>query len=1250
MNTHVPVVLPPLEGEIITPSDKGLRIFFAPHPFQHRTLRWELPAGDTIREIIRECITRYLNQPVVEGGSVPRPLKVDDFTCLLGEGNPIPQEVWERVRPKPGVTLVLRPVPGPPLVPLIAGISAAFAGISTFIAGLGFFGKLLWAGIMFGLKFLLNKLFAPKEPDPTIESTDPAYSITASRNEADQFGTIPVILGKHRVVPLYGGLPYTEIVGNDQYLRALFIVGYGPLEITDIRIGETPIAQYDDILIQTKKGYASDANPTLYPKEVIEETLSIKLTVEDGWQMRTTAENITSFSVDFFWPQGLYWRHEAGTYFNMGTALTVQYRKKGTSSWKAGPRFTFQGIFIDPIRRSATVGGLNGQYEVRVLNSTPTPIPGSNIQVACEVHWTALRGMNPGEAVTFPDPIAMIAIRIRATDQLNGVIDTLNCVASSRVVAYNLSTHTWQSNIESNWPPDLFRWVLTCVANKRPVPLARIDLVALQTWKSYCVSQGFRYNRPIDAAASVLDILLEICACGRASPVFKDGKWSVIWDEQAMPIAQMFTPRNSWGFEATQQYFEMPHAFRCKFINAAKGWIADEVMAYDDGRNKGNSTKFEQFEFPGVTDKNQMWKMGRFNIAQLRLRPAIYTLFCDWEGMALVRNDRVRVQHDVMLIGLYSGRVKSRLTSPDRVVLDETVMFDAGKAYSFIFRQDNGVFLTRVVAGGLDGEFTTVTLSGVGSLPPEGCLFTCGLSGKETSDFRILGIEPQEDMVHRMTLVDDAPLISRADTGTIPDYVSNITKPYNPFTMKPAGIKLSATAYAEGTQFYARLHIMWEFTRVGQTDWVEIQYRNETDKVWRAVGTYKVTIVSTDVNRLGEAKYTARARSHFTDKTYSAWTQSAILDATKILDPPANVENFRITTLGDLSTLTWDKVAGVGVTYNIRFAGSAVTTPAWGNSTPMATDVGLTSVQVPTRIGSYLIKAVLPSLLTSVNEAIIKTDIAALAGINYITTIVDDTPWSGTHTSTQVVADEVQLTIKSVMALWDNLAAVSTLVSGDGGPDTLGYVTQGSYQLPGWFDLGGVYTSKITASVDAYGIAYTDIMSYWNPLANVAVLDSQTSDKWEIWLEHRITLVDPAVGPWQGWSRVIAGEATFRAIQFRVVLQGMPLGMPPDLYSGTTPSLKSVSVDVDMPERIISANDVSAAAGGTAIVWTQAFRGPSAPSGPAIAISAQGLATGDFYAITAKSVTGFTIQFKNSAGTGVARTFDYVAKGYGNKI
>ena len=81
-----------------------------------------------------------------------------------------------------------------------------------------------------------------------------------------------------------------------------------------------------------------------------------------------------------------------------------------------------------------------------------------------------------------------------------------------------------------------------------------------------------------------------------------------------------------------------------------------------------------------------------------------------------------------------------------------------------------------------------------------------------------------------------------------------------------------------------------------------------------------------------------------------------------------------------------------------------------------------------------------------------------------------------------------------------------------------------------------------------------------------------------------------------------------------------------------------------MPDRTYGQGDIASttASGGKAVTYTPAFKDVQA-----LGISASNLATGDFYEITSKSATGFTIKFKNSSGAVIDRTFDYVAKGYG---
>jgi hypothetical protein len=82
-----------------------------------------------------------------------------------------------------------------------------------------------------------------------------------------------------------------------------------------------------------------------------------------------------------------------------------------------------------------------------------------------------------------------------------------------------------------------------------------------------------------------------------------------------------------------------------------------------------------------------------------------------------------------------------------------------------------------------------------------------------------------------------------------------------------------------------------------------------------------------------------------------------------------------------------------------------------------------------------------------------------------------------------------------------------------------------------------------------------------------------------------------------------------------------------------------------MPDRTDKGNDIVSGAAAHAVTYSPAFKAP-----PALGLSVQGMQTGDYYDTTLKTATGFTIEFKNSLGATISRTFDYVATGYGKVI
>jgi hypothetical protein len=76
--------------------------------------------------------------------------------------------------------------------------------------------------------------------------------------------------------------------------------GYGDLDISDIKIGETSIDSYDDV------EYEVTTTPTLFTQDIFELSVGAALTAENDTASRTTQTATTEISLDLIFAQGLF--------------------------------------------------------------------------------------------------------------------------------------------------------------------------------------------------------------------------------------------------------------------------------------------------------------------------------------------------------------------------------------------------------------------------------------------------------------------------------------------------------------------------------------------------------------------------------------------------------------------------------------------------------------------------------------------------------------------------------------------------------------------------------------------------------------------------------------------------------------------------------------------------------------------------------------------------------------------------------
>jgi sulfur carrier protein ThiS len=351
--------------------------------------------------------------------------------------------------------------------------------------------------------------------------------------------------------------------------------------------------------------------------------------------------------------------------------------------------------------------------------------------------------------------IAKTAFKIQASDQLNGSLEGVSAIVQTWCKTWNGTT--WVDGASSN-PAALMRYVLEHPANPRRVTDAstQINLVQLQYFYEYCATKGFEYNNVLSSQRSILEVLRDICAAGRASPALVDGKWSVVIDEPRSNVVQMFTPHNSWGFEGTKALPKRPDGLRVTYYDQDQDYQEAEIIVYDVDKGSHNATLFESITLPGVTKKSLVIDHARWHMAQIKLRPEIYTINTDLEYLVCNRGDRVKVVHHVPMWGLGSGRVRSRVSSTV-LELDEQVPLKATSEYTMRFRSSTGTTTTRnIVPVTQDGYYSTVELtSSITSTDADaGDLFLFGELNSEAQDLVVLAIEPTTNKGARITLVD----------------------------------------------------------------------------------------------------------------------------------------------------------------------------------------------------------------------------------------------------------------------------------------------------------------------------------------------------------------------------------------------------------------------------------------------------------------------------------------------------------------
>ena len=479
--------------------------------------------------------------------------------------------------------------------------------------------------------------------------------------------------------------------------------------------------------------------------------------------------------------------------------------------------------------------------------------------------------------------------------------------------------------------------------------------------------------------------------------------------------------------------------------------------------------------------------------------------------------------------------------------------------------------------------------------------------GFSAKAFRVLAVSFNEDYTIGLSLVEYQASHYTWATKTQVSATPTTTLP-NPFIVQPpASVTLSdqLISYNDGTVIVA-LDVTIGASPDSFVSYYQVEYKLNSESDYK-IHSQGSGLFQRVLNVIDQQVYDVRVKAVSALGSSSTYVtaQRTIVGAT---DPISNVTDFSCNILGNEAHLSWEAVTDLDLAYyQVRF--STLTSGAeWQNSVSLVEKVSrpATSITVPARVGSYLIKAVDKLGNFSLQATVIATNVTSIGNFNNITTQTESPNFTGTKTN---------LTLSS------NLLRLTDLSQ------------TGTYDFASVIDIGAVHTSRVTASLTQFSEDPTDLFDSKSGLFDSATgsFDGDAPANENAHLE--IALSDDNV-TFSAFRNFVIGDYTARYYKFRLVLISRD--------GATTPVVSALSVTIDMEDRIQSANDVVSGVGTKTVAFTNAFKTVNY----AVGVTGQGMATGDYFLVENKTINGFDVTFKNSSNTVISRTFDYIAKGF----
>jgi predicted phage tail protein len=725
------------------------------------------------------------------------------------------------------------------------------------------------------------------------------------------------------------------------------------------------------------------------------------------------------------------------------------------------------------------------------------------------------------------------------------------------------------------------------------------------------VEPRFSCNVNIQTAEEAYKLINDLCSVFRAMPFWNIGSISVMQDRPADPVA-LFTlanvTENGFSYEGS--------SIKTRATVAIVGWLNLDIKDIDreivediDGISKYGVITKEVSAF-ACTSRAQAHRIGEWLLYSEKYETEICSFVTGIENGVLLRPGSIIEIADPVKSGQRrAGRISSATTTA--ITVDNIGDVTAGQLSVVL---PDGIVETRSISG-IAGRVITVSPA-FSAAPSANAAWLCDGNNVAPTQWRVLGVQEQDGINFAITAIAyNASKYAYIERGSAlesrPISVLNIPPD------SPIGLKTEEVLYEANGRVATKLSLTWKPVR-GINEY-RVRWRNDFTN-WserRVYGpVYEIEDVTQGVYNIEVSSISA---TQVISSTPATWT----VTVAGVTARPANVTGVSLVPINESSAIIqWNLATDLDVLIGgevlIRHDPRAPSAAEWNSSNAIvqAAAGSQTQKQVPLLDGTYFIafrdQSGQRSLVPSGIPAVLPTPQPRLV----VKTWTENPTFSGgTNINLPYNASKGGLFLNSASGLTGERIYADTL------------------------DLGQVYDVNIrrrivSRSETASGVFFDGVGGNFE--AQPGQFDGDDLDQTNAITYVRTTLTDPAATPaWSDWNEYANAIVRARGIQLKVVATTATnqVGM----------IISELGATAELQQRTESGNGTAASTYN--IVFASAFY-----AAPQVTISPLNMATGDYFAVSGVTRTGFTVAFTNSVAVAVIRNFSYTAVGYGKEV